>query len=316
LRNLLPMLVLVAASFAEDPPAPPKPPEIAGPAQAAANPVAVITTSMGEIRVLLFADEAPKTVENFLALAEGTKEWKDAATGETVKRPFYDGLLFHRVIKGFMIQGGCPKGDGSGDAGYKFNDEINAKSLGLDKAKVVDANGAHPAMQIRSQEDFQRNVVMPLFRKMGIASQEDLDKRMEEVQKKVEALTVMEALENLGYVYEDTHASHAPLKGCLAMANSGPNTNGCQFFLNLEDTPWLTGRHTVFGEVIQGMDVLAAIGEVKVAESRPIAEVKIVSIRRLPLEEAAKAVAEAAKAKAEPAKPPAETKPEQATPGK
>jgi peptidyl-prolyl cis-trans isomerase A (cyclophilin A) len=302
------MLVLVAASFAEDPPAPPKPPEIAEPAKAAANPVAVITTSMGEIRVLLFADEAPKTVENFLALAEGTKELKDGSTGETVKRPFYDGLLFHRVISGFMIQGGCPKGDGTGDAGYKFKDEINAKSLGLDKAKVLDASGAHPAMQIRSQEDFQRTVIMPLIKKMGVTSREEYQKRVEEIQKKLEEtvpnLTVMEALENLGYVYEDTHPSHAPVKGSLAMANSGPNTNGCQFFLNLGDTPWLTGRHTVFGEVIQGMDVVDAIGDVKVdAESRPIADVKIVSIRRLPPEEASKAVAEAARAKAAEAEP-------------
>jgi peptidyl-prolyl cis-trans isomerase A (cyclophilin A) len=303
LRNLLPLLCLVAAAFAEDPPAPPKPPDAPPEAARAENPVAVITTSMGEIRVLLFADEAPATVENFLALAEGTKEWKDGSTGKTVKRPFYDGLTFHRVIKGFMIQGGCPKGDGSGDAGYKFKDEINAKSLGLDKAKVLEGNGAHPAMQLRSQEDFQRNVVMPLIRKMGVTSREDYEKRAEEIQKQLEQripnLTVMEALENLGYAYEDTHPSHAPRKGSLAMANSGPNTNGCQFFVNLEDTPWLTGRHTVFGEVIGGMDVVDAIGDVKVGpDSRPVAEVKIVSIRRLPAEEARKAVAEAARAKA------------------
>ncbi len=321
MRKLLPVFVLVAASFAEDPPAPPKPPE-APPEAKAANPVAVIATSMGEIRVLLYADEAPATVENFLALAEGTKEWKDGSTGETVKRPFYDGLLFHRVIKGFMIQGGCPKGDGSGDAGYKFKDEINAKSLGLDTAKVLDGNSPHPAMQLQSREDFQRNVIMPLFAKMGIRSQEDLDKRAAEVQKKVESLTVKEALENLGYVYEETHASHAPVKGSLAMANGGPNTNGCQFFLNLADTPWLTGRHTVFGEVIGGMDIVERIGEVKVdEESRPVAEVKIVSIRRLPAEEAAKAVAEAAKARAEtkaeagrPAERPTPEKPEAEAP--
>lgn len=311
MRKLLPVLFLVAASFGEDPPAPPKPPDTP---PGAANPVALITTSLGEIRVLLFADEAPATVENFLALAEGTKEWKDGSTGEMVKRPFYDGLLFHRVIKGFMVQGGCPKGDGSGDAGYKFKDEINAKSLGLDTAKVLDGNSAHPAMQLQSREDFQRNVIMPLFAKMGIKSQEELDKRAAEVQKKVESLTVKEALENLGYVYEETHASHAPVKGSLAMANAGPNTNGSQFFLNLGDTPWLTGRHTVFGEVIGGMDIVERIGDVKVdQDSRPVAEVKIVSIRRLSPEDAAKAIAEAAKARAAASKPAA---PEAPTPGK
>lgn len=284
LRHLIPLLLLALPSLAEDP------------------PVAVITTSMGEIRVLLYADEAPKTVENFLGLAEGTKEWKDAA-GETVKRPFYDGLTFHRVISGFMIQGGCPKGDGTGDPGYKFGDEISAKSLGFDKIKVItDGQPGHQCLQIGSREDFQRVVVMPLFEKLGIKSQEDLEKRMDEVQKKIDALTVKEALENLGYTFDDTRASHVPTKGSLAMANSGPNSNGSQFFLNLADTPWLTGRHTVFGEVVGGMDVLEAIGAVKVGpDSRPIAEVKIVSIRRLPPEEAAKTVAaaQAAKAKAE-----------------
>jgi len=287
LRNLVPLLFLLAWAFADDPPAPPKPPgnPPAAPAAPTENPVAVIKTSMGEIRVRLYADETPKTVENFLALAEGTKEWKDA-TGAMVTKPFYDGLTFHRVIQGFMIQGGCPKGDGTGDPGYKFEDEINAKSLGLDKVKVLEDNKPHPALQVQSQEDFQRNVLMPLIRKMGITSQEEFQKRAEEVQKKlaeeVPNLTVMEALENLGYVYEDAHPSHPARKGSLAMANSGPNTNGSQFFIDLADTPWLTGRHTIFGEVIAGMDVVEKIGDVKVGpEARPIAEVKILSIRRL-----------------------------------
>jgi len=224
------------------------------------------------------------------------------------------------VIKDFMIQGGCPKGDGTGDAGYKFSDEINAKSLGLDTAKVLDGNSAHPVMQLRNREDFQRNVVMPLFEKMGITSQEDLDKRSEEVQKKIESLTVKEALENLGYAFEEGHASHAPMKGSLAMANAGPNTQGSQFFVNLVDTPWLTGRHTVFGEVIGGMDVVEAIGGVKAdQDGRPIADVKILSIRRLPAEEAAKAVAAAAAAKEKagaekPAEKPAPAKPGADTP--
>jgi len=286
-RNLLFVLFLSAAVSAEDPPAAPEAPK------ADENPVAVIKTSMGEIRVRLLADEAPKTVENFLALAEGTKEWKDTATGEMVKRPFYDGLTFHRVIQGFMIQGGCPNGDGSGDPGYKFADEINAKSLGLDKVKALENNKPHPALQVQNQQDFQRNVLMPLIRKMGITSAEDFQSRQEEIQRKLQEqvpnLTVMEALENLGYVYEEDHPSHAVKRGCLAMANSGPNTNGSQFFIDLADTPWLTGRHTVFGEVIEGMDVVEAIGAVKVGpESHPIAEVTILSIRRLPAGEAEK----------------------------
>lgn len=166
------------------------------------NPIFVVKTSMGDIQVELFADETPETVRNFIGLAEGTKEFIDPAIDKKVKRPFYDGLTFHRVIKNFMIQGGCPKGDGTGSPGYRFDDEINT--------------------------------------------------------------------------------SHAPLRGVFAMANSGPNTNGSQFFINLVDTPWLSGKHTVFGKVVAGMDVVDNIGNVKTgAGDRPVKPIKILSIKQL-----------------------------------
>ena len=142
---------------------------------------AVIETSMGKIVVKLFPDKAPETVANFTGLAEGTKEWMDPATGQKVKKRFYDGLIFHRVIPNFMVQGGCPLGNGTGGPGYQFKDEI-AEGLTFDRP------------------------------------------------------------------------------GLLAMANSGPGTNGSQFFITTVPTPWLTGRHTIFGEVTEGMDVVTSIG--------------------------------------------------------
>ncbi|MCX7674237.1 MAG: peptidylprolyl isomerase [Bdellovibrionaceae bacterium] len=137
-------------------------------------------TSMGNFKIKLFTEQAPKTVENFVGLAEGTKEWTDPKTGQKQKKPFYDGLTFHRVIDGFMIQGGCPLGTGTGGPGYRFEDEF------------------HP--------DLKHN-------KPGI----------------------------------------------LSMANAGPNTNGSQFFITVAPTPHLDGRHSVFGEVVEGMDVVYAI---------------------------------------------------------
>ena len=86
---------------------------------------AVLETSLGTIVARLFEKEAPQTVGNFVGLAEGTKEFKDSKTGQKVKRPFYDGLVFHRVIPQFMIQGGCPLGTGTGDPGYRFGDEFH-----------------------------------------------------------------------------------------------------------------------------------------------------------------------------------------------
>jgi cyclophilin family peptidyl-prolyl cis-trans isomerase len=123
--------------------------------------VATMSTNHGDITIELFDEDAPKTVDNFKKLA---------ADG------FYDGLIFHRIIKDFMIQGGCPQGTGTGGPGYTFEDEIN---------------------------------------------------------------------------------EHKAVRGSLAMANAGPNTNGSQFFIvTLEATPWLDGKHTVFGQVTDGMDVV------------------------------------------------------------
>jgi cyclophilin family peptidyl-prolyl cis-trans isomerase len=246
------------------------------------NPVYVIQTSLGDIEVELFQDEAPKTVANFIGLAEGTKEFVDSKTGKKVKRPFYDGLIFHRVIKNFMIQGGCPLGNGKGGPGYVFDDEIDAKALGLDKIKAFDPQkGPHRFLMIRSEEEFQRNLLAPLFRAMNIKSQEELDQRKNEFEARLEKLTLMEAYENMGYVYSENGSKHAPVRGSLAMANAGPNTNGSQFFIDLVDTKWLAGRHTVFGKVVKGMDVVDKIGEVKVdSQSKPVQDVKIISVHR------------------------------------
>jgi len=149
---------------------------------------AQFTTSEGSFRIRLFESEAPSTVANFVGLAEGTKEWSDPKTGQKVKRPFYDGLIFHRVIADFMIQGGDPLGTGTGGPGYKFADEFHPK------------------------------------------------------------------------------ARHSKA-GILSMANAGPNTNGSQFFITLTPTAWLDNKHTVFGEVVDGMDVVEKIG--KTATSKP-----------------------------------------------
>jgi peptidyl-prolyl cis-trans isomerase A (cyclophilin A) len=96
---------------------------------------AIFETSQGTITIRLFEKEAPNTVANFIGLAEGTKEFTDARTGQKTKRPFYDGLAFHRVIPKFMIQGGCPLGTGTGDPGYRFADEFHS-SLRHDKHTI------------------------------------------------------------------------------------------------------------------------------------------------------------------------------------
>jgi len=163
---------------------------------------AVLHTSLGDIRVDLFGNHAPKTVRNFVGLADGTQEWRNPATNSAGSGALYDGTKFHRVIPGFMIQGGDPLGTGTGGPGYKFADEF------------------HPELQ------FDRPYL-------------------------------------------------------LAMANSGPATNGSQFFITVTPTAWLTHKHTIFGEVAdqESRDVVDAIGGVETgAADRPKTDVVITSI--------------------------------------
>jgi peptidyl-prolyl cis-trans isomerase A (cyclophilin A) len=158
---------------------------------------AEFATTEGSFTVRLFDQEAPNTVANFVGLAEGTKEWTDPGTHQKVKKPFYDGIIFHRVIDGFMIQGGDPLGQGIGGPGYKFADEF------------------HPSLR---------------------------------------------------------HSK----AGILSMANAGPNTNGSQFFITLGPTPHLDNRHSVFGEVTEGMDVVRRIGSTPTGrQDRPVKDVVI-----------------------------------------
>jgi peptidyl-prolyl cis-trans isomerase A (cyclophilin A) len=149
-------------------------------------------TTHGVFTIRLFDKEAPQTVANFVGLAEGTKEWKDPVTGEKKTGPFYDGVVFHRIIGGFMIQGGDRLGQGTGGPGYQFADEF------------------HPSL------------------------------RHDRV-------------------------------GILSMANAGPNSNGSQFFITLGPTPHLDRKHSVFGVVVEGLDVVKQIGNVPTGrQDRPV----------------------------------------------
>jgi peptidyl-prolyl cis-trans isomerase A (cyclophilin A) len=162
-----------------------------------ADTFATLETSKGPIRVRLFPDTAPKTVENFIGLATGARSWRHPRSGATEQRPLYEGTVFHRVIPNFMIQGGDPLGTGRGGPGYQFEDEVD---------------GPHR---------FDR-------------------------------------------------------PGYLAMANAGPNTNGSQFFITHAATPWLDGKHTIFGEVVEGMEVVDAIASAdRDPSDRPAEELRL-----------------------------------------
>jgi peptidyl-prolyl cis-trans isomerase A (cyclophilin A) len=250
---------------------------------------ALIKTSMGDITVEVWPQVAPKTVASFVALADGRGKMVDNRTGRTVQitKPFYDGLVFHRVIKGFMMQGGCPRGQGTGDAGYLFDDEINGRRLGLGDKRVLTGGRPHPWLLVRDgdQAGYQREVVQPVVRHLRIDPQKlGTDKQMQaDLMKKLQAMSLLELYTIKGYKFSESLPSVPPRKYNLAMANSGPNTNGSQFFINFADTPHLTGKHTVFGKVVGGFDVVDKIALVKVGPGAgPVTPVRIESIRTLP----------------------------------
>jgi len=225
------------------------------------NPVAVIETSLGIITVELYRHAAPKTVENFIGLARGEKEFTDN-DGKPAKRPYFDGLIFHRVIPNFMVQGGDIKGNGTGGPGYQFADEINAKALGLDKTKV----SASPM----ARNEVAQVVRGEIFKKLNIHSQADLTAKMKQAEamlKSEQEKWANKSLEELykarGVVYTDGLESESNTKGSLSMANAGPNTNGSQFFISVVDNLYLDGKHTVFGRVLGGLDVAENITKVE-----------------------------------------------------
>lgn len=162
---------------------------------------AVFETTKGEIVCRLEEEKTPETVRNFVGLATGEKEYVDPRTHEKSNEPFYDGTVFHRIIKNFMVQGGDRLGQGTGGPGYRFKDEFH-----------------------------------PTLRHTG--------------------------------------------PGVLSMANAGPNTNGSQFFITLVPTPWLDNKHSVFGNVVKGEDILMALGNVATGpQDRPREEVGIQRLR-------------------------------------
>jgi len=225
------------------------------------NPIARINTNMGEIVIELYEDAAPNTVANFVSLAESG---------------FYKDVIFHRIIKGFMAQGGDPTGTGTGGPGYRFADEINAIALGLDKEKEI----GQSQMQAAQREVFQ---------KYGVDSQEKLnelvaeigeEKLMKEIMDAANALATgeskMDGLVSDGYSFDDSLPSVAVAYGTIAMANAGPNTNGSQFFINHKDNFFLNGKHTAFGMVIEGMDVIDRICNLPTdGRDRPVEDVKM-----------------------------------------
>ncbi|NQV69976.1 MAG: peptidylprolyl isomerase [Pseudohongiella sp.] len=232
------------------------------------NPLLLLNTSQGEIYLELFPAEAPKNTANFIALAEGEIEIVDAESGVRYTPRYFNGMRFHRVDPGFVIQAGSPAYHSQGAPAELLADEINADYLGLDRLPAINPDGSFNEMlNIGAKSDFDTEILKPLYTKMGIDNPSTLLARQEEVLVQLQQLSVKAVYENQGYRYNSKFSSRKVSRGVLAMANSGPNTNGPEFFISLEEAPWLSGKHTVIGKVVEGLNVADTIGSVAIEPS-------------------------------------------------
>ncbi len=225
------------------------------------NPLVLISTSQGEIYLELYPAQAPRNVENFLALTQGEMEFINPETGEPIQARYYNGMRFHRVIPGFLIQAGSPAYNPLGLQVRLLNDEINADSLGLDQIKAINPDGSFAqSLNIESKSDFHQDILTPLYSRRNISDIESALDRQYQTFEEVKEMSVKDVYENQGFRYSSSLVSRPITRGVVAMANSGPNSNGAEFFISLSDSPRLTGKYTVIGKVVEGELVMDRIG--------------------------------------------------------
>ena len=246
------------------------------------NPLVLISTSQGEIYLELFPAEAPLNVNNFLALAEGEKEFSNPDSGEPIQARYYNGMRFHRVIPGFLIQAGSPAYNPLGLQIELLNDEINADALSLDRISAINPDGSFADnLNIESKSNFLADILTPLYARRNISGVESALARQYQTYEELKNMSVKQVYENQGYRYNANLRSRPITRGVVAMANSGPNSNGAEFFISLGDAPWLTGKYTVIGKVVEGQQSMDRIGVTAIdAEQFSSLSTLIYSVRR------------------------------------
>jgi len=247
------------------------------------NPLILLSTSTGDIYIELLSREAPNNVENFLALAHGEIEFINPNSNTSFQPRYFDGMQFHRVVPGFVVQAGSPYHNPLGMPSNLLSDEINANSLGLDQQQVLDADGNfNSLLNIQSKEEFHEILLKPLYASLEIESEAEMLDRQFEIFNTLNSLTIKQAYENEGYRYTNERPTRKITRGIVALANAGPNQNGPEFFIALENSPWLSGRNTVIGKIVEGMETADAIGNTEIDPVNPSRFATLIySLRRI-----------------------------------
>ena len=247
------------------------------------NPLMLVSTSAGPIYIEMLPAEAPENVARFIEFTVGEVPLIETDSTLTVSPRYYNGSRFHRVIPNFIIQAGSPEHNAHGRPRDYLADEINASALGLDRLPVIlQAGEINPILNTDSQQEFANRVLEPLYRQLGIDAPEQLETEESTIIDALQSLTVMRLYEYEGYRYQNRYPTRAITRGIVALANDGPNRNGPEFFISLSDAPWLDGRYTVIGRVVEGMETADSIGDKPIQPVNPDPEsTRIYSIRKL-----------------------------------
>ena len=229
------------------------------------NPLMLLSTSLGDIYIELFKVEAPNNVDNFLALAHGEIEFTEKDSGNTFYPRYFDGMQFHRVIPNMLIQAGSPQYHPLGMPRRILADEINADVLGLGEQPVLNEFGEfNSLLNISDQSNFRDALLEPILQHLRIGSDSELTNRQYEIYDFIANLTIKQAYELGGYTYNSDLTTRRITRSIVALANSGPNSNGPEFFIATSDLPWLNGKHTVIGKVVEGMETVDAISRTEI----------------------------------------------------
>jgi len=261
------------------------------------NPLLEVQTSEGDLYLELFQDAAPRNVALIVELAQTPQtapaEFRQRGAFQAQDQEpayYYDGLTFHNVAADTFIELGFPasasadsdnvgnmRNDNSRDNNFQARnsraastqrersvvsvvDEINARGLGLEQQRLLDEAGRpHPWLNLADETDFQRRVLAPLYRTMSINDSAQLQNQLGAVLRRLQQMNLMQVYENMGYRYNGQLPSRRPVSGSVLISNTGPGTNNGDLIITLADTPWLTGTHTVVGQIISGQSIATLI---------------------------------------------------------
>lgn len=225
------------------------------------NPLVAVFTSKGAFYIELYTREAPRNVARFIALVSGEYDFP----GTELKSRYYDQSSFHTVAPGHTLRAGTPALNRFGLQPASIRSEIDGAALGLDTRPLFSSSAeVDPSLAIANREDFEREILAPLYSAEGIKTAQALRDSSEKMMQRLQQMSVLDVLENLGYRYSSALGTQPVTQGAVSLMTTTPGETGVELVISLLPSPWLDGRVTPIGKVVGGLSVIGEIGSIKV----------------------------------------------------